>query len=71
MGVKVVKQTFQILTDEDNQTGSIPLFTGLAKGDLLVYMDEGDVRRLPVGSSGQVLTVDPTAELGVKWADPS
>lgn len=41
---------------------------GLMKGDLLVCQGEGNFVRLPVGRNGQVLTVDSTADLGIKWA---
>ena len=38
----------------------------MAKGDILVF-DGTTLRRLPVGTDGQVLTADSTAPLGVKW----
>lgn len=38
-----------------------------ATGDLLVFQD-GLIKRLPVGSDGQVLTADSTQPAGVKWA---
>jgi hypothetical protein len=49
----------------------IPALVGLTKGDIIVFAGEGDYRRLPVGTAGQVLTADPTAELGVSWQDLS
>jgi len=41
-----------------------------ATGDLLVFQD-GLIKRLPVGSDGQVLTADSAAAAGVKWATPT
>ena len=38
-----------------------------ATGDLLVFQD-GLIKRLPVGSDGQVLTADSSQPAGVKWA---
>lgn len=38
-----------------------------ATGDLLVFQD-GLIKRLPVGSDGQVLTADSGETAGVKWA---
>jgi len=40
---------------------------GVTKGDLLVY-DGSRWRFMPAGASGEVLTVDPTAPMGVAWA---
>lgn len=70
MPVNVTRQVFQVVPDDDNPSSSIPMGIGLMKGDILVYRGEGDVVRLPVGTNGQVLTADSSAELGVKWADP-
>lgn len=39
-----------------------------AKGDLAVGSAADTGARLPVGSNGQVLTVDSTQTLGIKWA---
>ena len=44
--------------------------TATTAGDLLVR-DASTVTRLPVGTSGQVLTVDDSAAAKVKWADPT
>jgi len=41
------------------------------KGDLLVRPAAAPAVRLPVGSNGQVLTVDSTQADGVKWATPA
>ena len=71
MSVTVERQVFEITPEESNSSGSIPLSIGLMKGDILVYRGEGDIVRLPVGTNGQVLTADSTAELGVKWATPT
>ena len=69
MSVTVVEQVNQVVVDEDNPTGSIPMGMGLMKGDILVYRGEGDVVRLPIGTDGQVLTADSTSECGVRWKD--
>ena len=66
--VEVVQQVFQNVIDDDNPTSSIPMSIGMMKGDIIVFRGEGDPVRLPVGTAGQVLTVDPDSELGVKWA---
>ena len=66
--VEVVQQVFQNVIDDDNPTSSIPMSIGMMKGDIIVFRGEGDPVRLPVGTAGQVLTVDPSSELGVKWA---
>jgi len=39
-----------------------------AKGDLIAATADDTVTRLPVGSTGQVLTVDSTETTGLKWA---
>jgi hypothetical protein len=41
-----------------------------AKGDLLVGTANDALDNLAVGSNGQILTVEPSAATGVKWADP-
>ena len=67
MSVTVETQVNQIVPD-NNVSNYIPMSMGLAKGDILVYRGEGDLVRLEAGEDGQVLTVDSTSELGVKWA---
>lgn len=42
--------------------------TFTAKGDILAAMASGSVTNLPAGTTGYVLTVDPTTATGVKWA---
>lgn len=44
---------------------------GLVKGDIIVFTGNGTAVRLPVGTDGQVLTVDSTTETGLAWVDPS
>jgi len=39
-----------------------------AKGDLIAATADDVVTRLPVGSTGEVLTVDSTTSTGLKWA---
>lgn len=68
MSVTVEPQTNEIVIDK-NTSGSIPMNTGLMKGDLLVCQEEGYIKRLPVGNNDQVLTADSASELGVKWSD--
>ena len=70
MAVNVYPQVFEITPDAGNSSGFIPMSIGLAKGDILVYQGDGNVKRLPVGQDGQVLTADSTAELGVRWVTP-
>lgn len=70
MTVSVQPQVYKVVPDETNTTNSIPMSIGLMKGDILVCQGEGNFVRLPVGRNGQVLTVDSTAELGIKWANP-
>ena len=65
--VEVTQQIYNIVVDDDNPTYAIPASMGLMKGDIIVFRGEGDPVRLPVGTAGQVLTVDPTSELGVRW----
>lgn len=64
--IEVEKYVYEVEVDPSNPT-AIPLSMGLMKGDILVYAGEGDIRRLPVGTAGQVLTADPDSELGVRW----
>lgn len=51
------------------QTGGsgIPATTVTTKGDLLVATASGTVTRLAAGSTGQVLTTDPTTGTGLAW----
>ena len=42
-----------------------------AKADLLVGASSGVVDNLAVGTTGQVLTADPTQTLGLRWATPA
>jgi hypothetical protein len=46
---------------------AIPASTLTTKGDLL-SRTTATLQRLPIGSNGQVLTVDSTATLGLNWA---
>lgn len=48
---------------------TVDLFT--TKGDLLVADVSGLGTPLPVGTNGQVLTVDDASDFGVEWTDPS
>jgi photosystem II stability/assembly factor-like uncharacterized protein len=41
----------------------------LTRGDLIVGNQLGQPTRLPVGTTGQILTADPTAATGVSWFD--
>ncbi len=43
---------------------------GLYQGDLLVYQGSALPARLGVGTDGQLLTVDSSQPLGVKWSPP-
>ena len=55
------------------EVGAVPINTLLstiqAKGDLLVGTAASTVDNLGAGTTGQVLTVDPTTATGLKWAD--
>ena len=55
------------------EVGAVPVNTLLstiqAKGDLLVGTAAATVDNLGAGTTGQVLTVDPTTATGLKWAD--
>lgn len=50
----------------DDASGGLPITT---KGDLVGY--DTAANRIPVGTTGQVLKVDPAEALGVKWGDES
>lgn len=41
-----------------------------AKGDLIAGTADNTAARVPVGTTGQILTADPAATPGIKWADP-
>jgi hypothetical protein len=50
--------------------------TGMAdpttsQGDLIVHGLTAGTTRMPVGTAGQILTVDTTQDLGMKWAAPA
>lgn len=51
--------------------GKVATSLAVAKGDLLVATSAGTFDRLPVGSTGQVLTVDPATATGLRWATPT
>lgn len=55
------------------EVGAVPVNTLLstiqAKGDLLVGTAAATVDNLGAGTTGQVLTVDPSTATGLKWAD--
>lgn len=69
-------QTAATISDFNTATDARIAASGLlkslfdAKGDLLVGTADNTVARLPVGSTGQALTVDPTTATGLKWATP-
>lgn len=66
--VEPIVKTYHITVEAIDSINRIPISIGLNKGDILVYQGQGVIKRLPVGTNGQVLTADDTAELGVKWA---
>lgn len=67
MAVIVNPEINQVIPDTNTQN-YIPMSIGMVKGDIIVCKGEGNFVRLQVGTEGQVLTVDPNSELGVKWA---
>ena len=69
--VEPVKEYNNVYIDPTNSIDQISAEVGLAKGDIIVFRGPGDPVRLQAGSAGQILTADPSAPLGVKWADPS
>jgi hypothetical protein len=48
----------------------VPTATVTAAGDLLAALGSGTVTRLGVGTTGQVLTVDPGQPTGLRWTTP-
>ncbi|HEY1897558.1 MAG TPA: hypothetical protein VGG62_14860 [Terracidiphilus sp.] len=42
-----------------------------SQGDLIVHGLTAGTARMPVGTTGQILTVDTTQDLGMKWAAPA
>jgi chitosanase len=50
--------------------GAVQRGTVTTKGDLLVATGAGSLTRLPVGSGGQVLTVDPGSATGLSFQSP-
>jgi len=62
-------KTFRISVDPINRRASIPETIGLMKGDIIAYRGNADPVRLPVGTTGKVLTADPTQPTGMRWAD--
>ena len=69
--IEPIKKIFSVEVESMQSIRKIPALVGLTKGDIIVFAGEGDYRRLSVGTAGQVLTADPTAELGVSWQDLS
>ena len=53
---------------ETQLNGGAASIPGTTKGDILVHDGSATVR-MPVGSNGQVLTVDSSTTNGLKWAD--
>lgn len=51
--------------------GKVSIATVTTKGDILVGRASADVRRLGVGTDGQVLTADSAQTDGIKWATPA
>jgi microcystin-dependent protein len=53
------------------QSGLLNNVAWNSKGDLVVGSTDNNAIILPVGSNGQLLTVDPTAIGGMTWKDPA
>jgi hypothetical protein len=51
--------------------GAIQASLATTKGDLIAASASATLARLGAGSDGQVLTVDSTQTLGIKWANPT
>ncbi|PPD55702.1 MAG: hypothetical protein CTY12_00150 [Methylotenera sp.] len=65
--------TLSITKGGTGQTTAISAFGALSplstKGDILTFGTTNT--RLPVGTTGQILTVDPTQSTGLKWVTPT
>jgi len=58
-------------TKGESDARYVPAALPDAKGDLLAASGPDALARLPLGTSGQVLTADSAQTLGVKWATPA
>ena len=53
-----------------NSSGTVTVYQpNTTKGDLISHNGSTQIR-VPIGASGNVLTVDPTTESGLKWTTP-
>jgi hypothetical protein len=64
------------VTDLDSRTTTIEASGAVnalatAKGDMIAAHAANDMETIPVGTDGQVLTVNLSETLGVEWADPA
>lgn len=66
---EVTKKVFSVSVSAIDNYGKLSAGIGLMKGDMIVYRGNGDPVRLPVGTTGKVLTADPTQPEGVRWSD--
>lgn len=66
---EVTKKIYSVYVQSIDAYGKIPASLGLMKGDMIAFRGAGDPVRLPAGSSGKVLTADPTQPEGVRWSD--